>query len=150
MAAQVIAPDGRRWTVHRRWLPGTSQESLYGRFRRRTRGTIRRTLDLADADPGCLEIFGEGLVVALVVILAVLVLIFVVIPLIVAVVDLLVVVLLAAIGVAAKVLFRRPWVVEAVADDGTVVRRDVVGWRASGETRADVARLLESGSLPLS
>ena len=37
---------------------------------------------------------------------------------------------------------------EAVADDGRELRREVVGWRASGAVCRDVAAFLADGTLP--
>ena len=55
-----------------------------------------------------------------------------------------------AVGaVVTKVVFRRPWVVEAEALDGPRAGRllawRIVGWRASGQQVVDVARRLEAG-----
>ncbi len=148
MAEQVQGPDGRRWTVRRRWLPGAGRESLFRRFVRRYRAWFGHTRDALDADPGCLEFFGEGLAVGLALLVLTVVLVLVVIPLLAALVDLLLLLLVGAMGVAARVLLGRPWVVEAVADDGRELRREVVGWRASGAVCRDVAAFLADGTLP--
>ena len=140
MAETVLARDGRRWVVRRRWMPRLGTDTLWGRFHRRFRKTFDRVGDAADVDPGCGELLGEGIAAALVVIAVALLLFFVAVPLLVAVVDVLILVLLAFLGALARVLLRRPWTVEAAADDGTVRRWRVVGWRASGERCAQIAR----------
>ena len=148
---EVRAPDGTTWHVRRRWLPRLGSETLPARFWRRVQGTVRGVLDIAEGTPdvGCLEIFGEGLVVGVLVILAVVLAVFVVVPFLVALLDLALLVLLLLIGAVARVLFRRPWVVHASADGGQVRSWNVVGWRASGALVDDVASRLEAGvSLP--
>ena len=148
MAESIVARDGRRWVVRRRWMPRLGTETLWGRFHRRFRKVMKRVGDAADVDPGCGELLGEGIAVALVVILVALLLFFVVVPLLVAIVDVLILVLLAIASALARILLRRPWIVEAVADDGTLQRWRVVGWRASGDRCTQIARRLEAGLDP--
>jgi hypothetical protein len=101
---EVTTPSGEAWVVRRLWSPRLQGEHPWSRFRRRARGTGRRAGELADADPGCLDL---GDLVAAVVILAVVLLaVFVVVPLLVAVVDLLLILVLTALGLAARVVFR--------------------------------------------
>jgi hypothetical protein len=142
------SPSGRRWTVRRRWAPRLRGASPWRRFRRQYRRAFDRVGDVADADPGCLEVFGEGLLVGLAIILGVLFLVFVAIPLVFAVLDLLVVLLLTAGGIVVRVLFRRPWTIEATSADGGVLRWQVKGWRASGARRDEIAGLLAAGIVP--
>jgi hypothetical protein len=72
----------------------------------------------------------------------------VVVPLLLALLDLLVLLLLLVLGVAARVLLRRPWTVEARTGD-EVRTWKVVGWQASGALVDDVAERLQAGvSLP--
>lgn len=94
------------------------------------------------------DVFGEGFLVGLALIVAILVLMFVVIPFVVALVDLLVLVLLALAGLAGRILFRRPWCVEAVSDRGRTYRWSVVGWRESARSVAEARQLLASGIMP--
>ena len=57
--------------------------------------------------------------------------------------------LLAVGGALGRVLFRRPWTVDAVGPDGEHHRWDVVGWRRSGAARHFIAeRLTGTGTLP--
>lgn len=109
---------------------------------------MRRAGDVADADAGCLDVIGEGVVAAIAILLVVLLAIFVVVPLLVAVVDVAIVVLLALLSLVGRVLLRRPWTVEARSPDGPRLLWRVVGWRASGEQVANVAQLLASGAVP--
>lgn len=69
-------------------------------------------------------------------------------PLILAVVDVVVVVALVVGGVVARVVFRRPWTVEARDGAGGQVTRRVVGWVASGRVRDEMAAELAHGRAP--
>ena len=148
MAREVQSPDGRRWTVRRRWVPRLGADTVWGRFHRRFRRTFRRTGDVADLDPGCAFDIGEGIAASFAVLIVILVLLFIVFPLLVAVVDVVVVLLLALAGLAGRIVFRRPWVVEANADDGRRLVWPVVGWGASNRHGDEVAQLLEAGITP--
>lgn len=70
-------------------------------------------------------------------------------PFLVALGELLLVVLLALSGIVARVLFRRPWTVDAVDPDGGHRHWHVVGWRSSGAARQLVAdRIAATGTTP--
>lgn len=94
-------------------------------------------------DPsGCLAVLlGSALLLALT---------FAVLPALALAFDIALILLVAAAGVVARVLFRRPWVVEAHEEGRVGERREwlVIGWRASGRVIEEVAVALESG-LPL-
>jgi hypothetical protein len=147
-AQTVQAPDGRTWVVRRRWVPRLGAESIWGRVYRRFRQALRRAGNITEADPGCLEILGEGIGVAIAVVVVVAFLIFVAIPLVFALLDLVIVLLLALLGILARIVFRRPWVVEARADDGAISTWRVVGWTASRERCTEIAQLLAAGVTP--
>ena len=121
------------------------------RLIRDDQGDLRRDwkgFDKADAGlvaDGCLD---EAGIVLIGVVVVVLVAYFVVIPLLFAVIDALVLVVLVAAAIVGRVLFRRPWRVEARAADDTVHTWEVVGWRASGDHVALVAQQSPDG-LPL-
>lgn len=144
----VVAPDGATWNIRRAWVPHLRGDSLWHRFRHRVRGLARSSRDLADADPGCLELLGEGLVAGLVVIVVVLALVLVFIPLLVAVIELVALLVLALVATLLRIALRRPWIVEAVSDRGDRMAWQVAGWRASGERCREVAQLLEAGVAP--
>lgn len=141
----VRAPDGRSWRVRRRWVPRLGDETVWGRVRRRFRQVVRRVGDAADAEPGCLEIFGDGILIGLAVVAFLLIALFVVIPLLIAIVDLAILLLLALLGIAARVLLGRPWQVQAVADDGTRLEWRIVGWQASADLVVQVEQCLVGG-----
>lgn len=139
-------PHGRKWTVRRRWVTRLGTETVWGRFDRRFRKTMRRFGD--GGDLGCVGEIGEGIVAAIFVVIFLVFLAFVLIPFLVALLDLLLVGILAVVGVAARGLLGRPWVVEAVDDRGSALRWKVKGWRASGERCTEIAELLATGITP--
>jgi hypothetical protein len=147
VADSVVDPDGTRWVVRRRWVPRLGQETVWGRFHRRFRQARERTADVADADPGCFEAFAEGIVAVLVVIAVVVFLVFVGLPALFALLDLVVVLLLAVVGVVARVLFRRPWTIEATPSAGRPLQWRVTGWRASEAHRVQIERHLANGTV---
>jgi hypothetical protein len=110
----------------------------------------RRTAEIGDfAEPGCAFDIAEGIVVVLVVVALVLFLIFVGIPLLIALGELLLIVVLAVAGVVGRVLFRRPWTVDAIDPAGTRHAWSIVGWRASRDARRFIAdRIAATGSVP--
>lgn len=72
---------------------------------------------------------------------------FFVLPALVFILDVLVVLMIAAGGIAARVLLRRPWIVEA-EERGRVSEREewlVVGRPAASRTIREVATALETG-----
>jgi hypothetical protein len=61
-----------------------------------------------------------------------------------------VVVVLVVAGVLGRVLFRRPWIVQATGDPGTTgVTAAVVGWRSALQTRDEMADRLRTGRPPV-
>ncbi len=65
-----------------------------------------------------------------------------------ALLDVVVVVLLTVLGIVARVLFRRPWVVEATSGDEMRRTWRIVGWRASHEAVDSIAGTLAHGHPP--
>jgi hypothetical protein len=148
MARTVTTPSGETWRVRRLWAPRLRGESLLGRAWRRARGAVRRG-DLSDVpDAGCAVDLADELAIVVVAVVAVLVLVFFVVPLLVALIDLVILVVLTLLGIVARVLFRRPWVVEATAPDRSRLRWRIVGWRASREAVDEIADALAHGHRP--
>jgi len=139
----VTTPSGETWRVRRLWVPRMRGETLWSRVKRRIRRS-RRVSEWSDLGEGCVFDLDDLLIlVALVV--ALVVLVFLVVPLLLVVVDLLFLLLLLLLGVAARIVFRRPWVVEAT-DSGPLRHTwRIVGWRASGEKVDEIANLLAHG-----
>ncbi len=148
----VVGPDSREWIVRRRWVPRLGPETLWGRFRRRTRKARERAGDFADIpDVGCGDELIGGILAFIAVIAILFFLFLVAIPLLVAIVDILILLVLALIAFGFRVLFRRPWIVEAAHAEPPVeraLRWKVVGWRASAERCRELAQHLEAGILP--
>jgi len=133
--------------VRRLWAPRLQGETLWARFRRRMRGVRRRSDDVGDV-AGCgVDLLDDLLVVAVVVAVG-LFLVFFAVPLLVAVLDLVLVALLTVLGLAARVLLRRPWTVEATGPDGLRRTWRVVGWRNAAGVVDQVANDLAHGHPP--
>jgi len=96
---------------------------------------------------GCAEVILEAPLILLA-IAALLIAILIVVPLMLAVVDVVVLLVLAGLGIVGRVLFRRPWTIDATSSDGTRLSWQVVGWRASGTRRAEIAEALDAGVVP--
>jgi hypothetical protein len=98
---------------------------------------------------GCAIDLAEGIVAGIVVLVVVVLVLIFIVPLVMVTLELVVLLLLVAAGLVAKVVFRRPWGVEAEALDGPRAGRlvvwRVVGWRASGAHLAQVADALAAG-----
>jgi hypothetical protein len=150
MGRTVTTPSGETWRVRRLWAPRLQSERVWSRFRRRIRQTFRVGRDVGGdvADPGCVVDFADDIAIVLVVAAAVLLLVFFVIPLVLALLDLLIVVVLSLLGIGARILFRRPWVVEATSGSGGRSTWRVVGWRASREAVDGIAAGLAHGHPP--
>jgi hypothetical protein len=145
-ARRVRTPGGREWVVRRHWLPRLRGETLWARFSRRIRAIGRRLRganELSAVD-GCASAAVDDFVVVSVVILLLLLAVFVAVPLLIAVVDVLVVLVLSLLGIVGRVVFRRPWLVEARSGEETREWR-VVGWRASRVHVDQVAADLQAG-----
>jgi hypothetical protein len=156
MAEQVVTPDGQTWVVRRRWDPKKRrhgprlrrQRSWFSTNERRTTRTDEddkrlRGLDVAD---GCFDL--DGLVVVILVAAAVILLWFVIIPVLVLLGELVLLLAVVVGAIVGRVLFRRPWVIEAAGPMDEVHHWEVVGWRASGDHARLVAQQLRDG-LPL-
>jgi hypothetical protein len=145
----VVDPSGRSWMVRRRWLPRLPGETLWGRFRKRSRRSSRAMRELSPDVANVADI-GDGIggVVAMVVLIVVGLLLFLfVLPALLALVEVLLLLLLGLVVLAARVVFRRPWTVEAARDD-EVLTWQVVGWKASGAQVRRVSALLSDGVRP--
>lgn len=148
MATTITGPDGRQWTVRRRLAPRLGAETVLGRIRRRVASVTNRTTDGLNVADGCMSFDLDGIVVLLIVVAALLLLVFVVVPLLVVIVDLVILLVLAFLGIVARVAFRRPWVLEAASGDGQRHQWRVVGWRSSGERCREIAQMLTAGVTP--
>ncbi|MCW2621270.1 MAG: hypothetical protein JWL64_872 [Frankiales bacterium] len=135
----AYGPDGREWQVRRRWM----HRDLPKLRRLRQPEDDGPDLDwLADFldDPVTALLALAGLVVV-----GVLAVLFV-LPALIFVFELLFVLIVVGLGVLTRVLFRRPWTVEA-RRQGTVVRQQAVGWRRSSAALAELAAAVSAGRL---
>lgn len=151
MATTVRGPDGRTWKVGRRWV----SRSVRWKGRRPKRDDLD-WLDIPDVgflddEIGCGAAIATGLAIVLLVVVA----IFFVFPAVIFLVEVVLLLLIVGGGVLARLLFRRPWTVEAVetatskpADQRERLAWKIVGWRRSGEAVETVARHLEAGVAP--
>lgn len=69
----------------------------------------------------------------------------VLLPLLLIILDGLIVLGLLIVSMAARVLFRRPWIVRATSVTGETTETEVVGWRAALRHRDAIADSLRSG-----
>lgn len=150
MALEVRSPDGRQWKVRRRWVPRLGTERILSKVRHQVPTKERSGSD--GGGGGALSWVSlaeiDVVAIALLVLVVALVALVIVLPVLFVLLDVAILAVLAVAGIVAKVLFRRPWVVEAVTDRGKRHEWRVVGWRRSGERCQEIARSLEAGVIP--
>jgi hypothetical protein len=134
----VTDPQGRRWRVRRRWLVAP--------VRPRWRGADGGFFDVPDIGVGDADgLLGAIVAVVVIVILAAFVA-FYLLPLAILLVEVLIFVVLAAAGIAGRLLLRRPWTLEAEAlDGGPKMMWSVAGWRDSRDALDEIATAVERG-----
>lgn len=145
MAAKtVVDPAGRTWRVRRRWV--TRSASWRG-----PKGY--RALDLLDgadcAGEGAdFPVVGVIMFAIAALLVAVLAVVFI-IPALIFVLELMMILLIVGLGVLGRVLFRRPWTVEARVDGtGQGGEWKMTGWRASGDLLKSVAERIQATGQP--
>ncbi len=133
-ALKVTEPDGTRWRVGRRWLPW--------------RPRPRNTMDWMPLDGTDLASLVVGLVLAVVLI--------VVLGIVLLAIELIVALLFVVVVLFLRFVLGRPWTIEAVGEDGRRIRKQVAGWRDSGDevqrladqiTRGDANRAVAAAQL---
>ncbi|HEX7132324.1 MAG TPA: hypothetical protein VF228_07090 [Iamia sp.] len=132
------------WEVHRRWVTRLGRENVGRRFGRRLRNAPDH-LDVADG--GCFSGI-DDLIVGIVFVVVVILLIVFVAPLVIFAVELLLLFVALILGLVARIVFRRPWAVDAFARDGTHLRWKAVGWRATTARVDEVTAALSHGVIP--
>ena len=139
----VRDPGGREWTVGIRWLPRRPTWLGWGPGRTRKSGSPS-DLEFLDLAGGCMP-DDIPVLAAIAGVIVVLTLIwFAVLPIAVFALDLLFLLLVAAGGVAIRVLFRRPWIVEA-STAGETRHWPVVGLRSSRALVGEVSWAIQNG-----
>jgi hypothetical protein len=142
VAVAARGPDGRIWRVERQWIhrgPRWRKPPKVGDAGADLAGGLFEVGDL------------DAVAIAVAVVAALLLAWFFVLPALIFLVDLLYLLLVAAIGIALRVLFRRPWNVVAETDGPPAERMvlPVVGFRASGAKVAELGSTIERGGEPL-
>jgi hypothetical protein len=135
---KVTAPDGKKWTLGRHWLPRRK------RFKK---------ADLSDASPdGSFLDFGGDDLGIFGVIIAVIVSVFLVFfiallffNVFALALELLIVIVVALAGVIGRVVFRRPWIVFA-RNGNTQLQWPVVGYLNSRRQLQEIAGQLALGT----
>lgn len=94
-------------------------------------------------DPGVTEaLFIDDLLIVALVALVVLA----ILPTFIFVIEILILILVVLVTVLMKVLFRQPWIVDAIADDGRSKAWKVDGYRASRRAVSEIAEQLSRGA----
>lgn len=152
----VRARDGALWRIRRHWAP---RPRLRGPLFNRRKSSKRRKsggwdwlevanplnlLDGIDSLTALLVILGAAIVIVF--------MIFIGVPLLIFLVEtLLIIPVLLVLGVAGRVLFGRPWTLEAarVEPPGATVVWHVVGWGVSERAVGQMAGMIRAtGSVP--
>ena len=150
----VTAPDGRTWTVRRRWLPHRDGVGWRARFAQGRERIDRRRGDRRDDtrwyDHLDVPDLGDSIAVAIAIIAVVALIVLMTMfgwTFLLLGIDLLWLLLVAVLGLLGRVVLGRPWRVEATTDGE---RRDwfVQGFGAAGRARDEIARRLQHGIDP--
>jgi hypothetical protein len=148
----VTDPAGTTWRIRVVWQPRwRALARRWGGWRRRRKGeTAGGDAAIVAGNTGGRFVpdFGDDLVVGLLIMVGLiafgLLFWFLLLPLLLLVLDFVVVLILLALAVAGRVLFRRPWTVAATRDEERYVA-EVVGWRNALHTRDELAEKLRLG-----
>jgi hypothetical protein len=147
----ATAPNGREWLVYREWLHRPPRWRGWWPGRKRDRDAAKRGGSWADGlDPGCMP-DELGLLMAIVAIAVVALLLwFLVLPALIFLADLLFLLIVAALAVAGRVLFRRPWTIVAESEQSPAARIEipVVGWRASNTKLSEIVHDIRTTGTP--
>jgi hypothetical protein len=141
VARTVVAPDGVRWTVRRRWLHAPIRPRWRGSGDAFADASLDLGFDLGDSVLGVI-----AAIIAIIFLAAVVA--FVLLPLAILLVEILIFVVLAVAGLAGRIAFRRPWRLEARSEGGARRAWSVAGWRDSRDALAEIAAALEQGRAP--
>jgi hypothetical protein len=154
----VSTLDGSEWRIRRRWLPHRDGAGVRARFgtHRRQRAEKRaergddgphKWFDVVDVGDGFLEGGWVMVVIAGTLVLVVLTVSFGG-PLLLLGIDLAWFVAVLVVGAFSRLVLRRPWSVEAVAEDGTRREWKVKGYRDAGRLRDALAGEFSRGLDP--
>ena len=136
----VKGPDGRIWEVGRLWFHRMPRRYKRKRFN-------ENTLEFADLA----AVDGPAALVAIILIAIIVILGWMfLVPAMILLVDLLFILVVAGLGVATRVLFRRPWKVVVESDDVPAQRFEVpvVGYRAAGAKVDEIVYQIQETGTP--
>jgi hypothetical protein len=132
---KVTGPDGRRWTLGRRWLP---------RYRKLGRTDVPDMPDGIDVGGDDLGIFG-AILLAIVGIFVAIVLVLVLFNVVAIAIELMIFITLAIASLIGRVVFRRPWIVFAKSGENRF-EYPVVGYFNSRRKLQDLGSALAIGA----
>lgn len=138
----MVSPDGERWRVRRGWL-----DHPVPKLRRVMKD---RREDLA-FEGGAELLFADSSITASVALaVAFAVVVIVVLPLIGLALELILLIAILGIGLIGRLVFRRPWIVEAVNLDHhqRSVEFGVKGWGESGRAVAQLSAAIQASGTP--
>ncbi|MDY7088672.1 MAG: hypothetical protein SYR96_26645 [Actinomycetota bacterium] len=161
---EVTTPSGQRWGVRVVWEPRWRvMARRFGGWRAKRRhddvgpgdvlsGGADVSSNVGSSGGGGSSGLSDELAVIAVVLFALVAVgvlfWWVLLPLLLIILDGLIVLALLLVSVAARVLFRRPWIVRATSGRGEVTEVEVVGWRAALRRRDEIAESLRTGLKP--
>ncbi|HMS24814.1 MAG TPA: hypothetical protein PKB15_03860 [Acidimicrobiia bacterium] len=144
---KVVDSHGEVWHIQRRWFPRWALPNVSRRFlwwKSKPKPQQDKLVNyLGDAGPFDFE----GILFYIGLLIAVGVFIFLIVPLLLVVFDLVVIIVLVVVGIGSRVIFGRPWVVEARNSKGVIIERGVTGWFASKEVMEKLRNEIISGAL---
>jgi hypothetical protein len=152
MARKVVSADGTHWSVGRRWLPRRPRWRGKKRKKEKESGGGFDDLfvvDLLDLDVPVISGVLAAVAIAVAVVALVVLAVTFVFPAVILLIEVVLLALIAGVGLAARILFRRPWTVEAMnTRTGELHVWNVVGWRSSSGLIGRVADALTRGDSP--
>jgi hypothetical protein len=156
----VTAPEGTPWNVRVVWAPrwralarrfGGWRAERTGRSGDVVEGALQAGGDIptpGGGSGGGLDLGNEIAAIVLILVafvVGVALFWWVLLPLLLVILDVVIVLILLALSIVARVLFRRPWTVEATAPGHDRLTTHVVGWRAALRRRDETADSLRRG-----
>lgn len=140
----ITAPDGRSWRVRRRWVE-RPVPNLRERWRR-----SRKEIDGEDVFDGFLVLDGSEGFGAIGIAIGIAIVLLILFPLLGVALELVVLLLVLVYGIFARVVLRRPWIVDAVVVDDAEERVAfaVEGWRDSSAALHELRTAIAAAGPP--
>jgi hypothetical protein len=138
----VRSPDGERWRVRRRWLDHPVPQLRRALEDRRGELAVEGAAEMLSVDSS----FAAGIALAV----GFAVVIFVVLPLVGLALELILLIAILGFGLIGRLVFRRPWIVEATNLDQPQrsVEFGVRGWGESGRAVAQLSTAIQATGVP--